>query len=119
MIKGPTNPETKKLIRILKKAGAKEKVALWRDVAERLEKPRRRRIEVNVDSLDKNCKKNDSVVVPGKILAGGEISKAIKVACLSCSVQACEKIKKSGGQCMSISEMIKTNPKGKNIRIMG
>jgi len=73
---------------------------------------------VNVSKLDKYCKKNESVVVPGKLLASGEITKPVTVASFVASPKAIDKVKAAGGKYMTLDEMIKQNPKGKKVRIM-
>lgn len=116
---GPTNPITQKLVRDLVKLSNKEKVKIWKDIAKRLEKPRRQRPSVNVSKLDKYCKKGENAIIPGKLIGDGKITKPLTVTALGCSKSACEKIKNAGGKCLSIQEFIKINPKGKKTRIMG
>lgn len=103
---------------MLKKTSREKKVRIWADIAQRLQKPARQRASVNVGKLDRLCKKGETVIIPGKLLAGGAISKAINVACANCSVQACEKIKAAGGKCLTIEELMKAKPKGSDVRII-
>ena len=42
---GPTDPNVKQLINQLRKKSAESSVSLWKTVAERIEKPRRKRAE--------------------------------------------------------------------------
>jgi large subunit ribosomal protein L18e len=116
---GPINPTTKELVIALRKLSNKEKVKIWKDIAKRLQKPRRQRPSVNVSKLERYCKKNENVIVPGKLLSDGKITKALTIGALSCSGKASEKIQKAGGKCLSIQKFIKINPKGKKTRIMG
>lgn len=88
---GPTNPLTRALIKNLERAAKKNKAAIWADLAERLFKPSRQRPAVNVGKLERICNKSDIVIVPGKLLAAGAITKAIKVASLNCSAEARKK----------------------------
>ena len=37
----------------------------------------------------------------------------------NCDISSIEKIKKSGGKTISIQDLVKNNPKGKDIRILG
>ncbi len=115
---GPTNPQTRKTIELLLEQFKKEKAKIWRYVAEKLQTPRRRKIEVNVSKFEKYCNDGDYVVVPGVVLGNGELTKKVYVAALRFSKQAKEKIENAGGKCMSIEELIKINPKGSNVRVM-
>ncbi len=107
------------LISLLRKKSRKSEVSIWRDVAERLSKPRRTRISVNVSRIDRYTKEGDDVLVPGKVLGAGLIRHPVKVAALSFSDQARSKITKVKGKCLSIPELMEMNPKGANIKIIG
>ncbi|UCE36212.1 MAG: 50S ribosomal protein L18e [Thermoplasmata archaeon] len=114
-----TNELLIKLILDLKKKAHENKAPIWKDIACRLEKPQRNWAEVNVRKLASYTKKGDTVIVPGKLLGGGDLKVPITVAAFSFSESAKKKIKKSGGLSISISELVKRNPKGKGIRIIG
>lgn len=112
------NDELKRLISELKKASIENKVKIWKRVAKDLEKPSRERRIVNVQSLSLHAKKGEIVIVPGKVLGSGELNEAIKVAALSFSEEAQRKI--SGkGEFMTIYDLVKNNPSGKKVRILG
>ncbi len=113
-----TNPNLATLIDELLVAAAKNNAAVWKDIAERIAKPRRLYAAVNVSKIERYAKENEYVVVPGKVLGGGSISKPVKVAALSFSETARRKITEAGGECLRISELIKINPSGSNVRIM-
>ncbi|MEM1563782.1 MAG: 50S ribosomal protein L18e [Candidatus Bathyarchaeia archaeon] len=114
-----TNPELIETIRFLKKQSRESKVKIWRSVAELLAKSRRRRIAVNVSRLNRYTEKNEIVVVPGKVLGAGEIDHPITVAAFAFSKTAQEKIKRARGKCLSIVELVKKNPKGSKVKIIG
>lgn len=115
---GPTNPTTKSLIVKLMKQSKKENVEIWRDIAERLQKPSRQRAEINLNTLEKYCKDNDTIIVPGKLLGSGVLTKPLNVAALAASKAAIERLHKAKGKYLSIEELINKNPKGSGIRIM-
>ena len=114
-----TNPQLIELIRFLKKQGRENKAKVWRDIAERLAKPRRNSIAVNLSRLNRHTKKNDVVIVPGKVLGTGDLAHPVIVAAFSFSKTAKEKITTSRGKCLSFDELIKKNPKGSNVKIIG
>ena len=57
-------------------------------------------------------------LVPGKVLSDGELTKKMTIAAFQFSKEAMNKINKKG-KAITIKELIKENPKGKNVRIIG
>jgi large subunit ribosomal protein L18e len=114
-----TNPELIELIRFLKKQSRENKANIWRDIAERLAKPKRKRIAVNISHINRYTQKNEMIVVPGKVLGAGEIGHPVTVAAFAFSEKAKEKIKARRGKCLSFFDLVKKNPKGSNVMIIG
>ena len=114
-----TNPQLIELNRFLRKQSTENNVNIWRDIAERLSKPRRNRVAVNVSRLNRHTKRNETVAVAGKVLAAGDISHPITVAAFAFSEAARQKIVAVKGKCVSFSDLVKKNPKGSNIKIIG
>jgi large subunit ribosomal protein L18e len=115
---GPTNQYLKKLIEDLKKKSLETDTTIWRDVAEKLEKSRRSRVEVNLSDVERNAEKDDFVLVPGIVLSSGEITKPVNIVAWRFSGVAEEKIKKAKGKCLTIEELVKENPKGTGVKIL-
>jgi len=115
---GPTNIHLRKLIVGLKKAAKANKASIWKDVAEALERPRRKKVEVNLIDIDRCVEKGSKVVVPGTVLAKGKLTKNVIVAAWHFSSAAKEKIKKAKSDALSIEELLNKNPKGKKVKIM-
>jgi len=107
------------LITFLRKQSIEQKVGIWKRIADDLEMSTRRRRIVNVYGLDKSTKDNENVIVPGKVLGTGALGHKVNVAAWSFSDSAVQKITNAKGSCMSIIDMIKKNPKGQNLRIIG
>lgn len=116
---GATNPELVNLVKTLKKAARENEASIWADLAERLAKPKRRRAVVNLSKLNSFTDVNDTIVVPGKVLASGKLDHPIKVAAFTFSEQAKLGITRAKGKCLSIVELVKKNPKGSRIKIIG
>lgn len=116
---GPTNTTTQRLIVELEKLSKKEKAPIWNRIAEELSKSTRSRREVALYTLDSNLENGEIGIVPGKVLSNGEFSKKNTIAAFKFSEQAKEKIAKSGGKTLTIQQLIKENPKGKKVRIIG
>jgi len=115
---GPTNPYLRKLIEDLRKKSLELKAPIWKVVAEKLNNPRRGKIEVNLVSIERNAGKSKTIVVPGVVLGSGEITKPVNVAAWKFSPAAEEKIKKAKGSVLTIEELVKENPKGSGVKIL-
>jgi len=113
------NTQTHMLLQEMKKTSIKQDVKIWKRVATDLDKPTRQRRIINLFALDKNAKDGETVVVPGKVLAEGELTKKITVAAHSFSGEARRKIQDAGGKTLSIDELMEENPKGQKVRILG
>jgi large subunit ribosomal protein L18e len=113
-----TDPNLLALIDDLKAKERETGAAIWRDIAKRLEKPRRNWAELNLSGLDRYTEAGDTVLVPGKVLAAGSISKKVTVAAYSFSEKAEQAINAAGGKTMSIADLMAANPKGSGVRIM-
>jgi large subunit ribosomal protein L18e len=114
---GPTNFFLRKLINDLKKLANKENTKVWKEVAYYLERPRRERVIVNIGKIQKLAKEGETIIVPGKLLAGGLLNKKVTVVFYQASKEALKKLEKAGARGVTIEEYIKENPKGSNTRI--
>lgn len=107
------------LIGELNRLSSTEKVKVWKRIAQELGKPTRRRRVVNVSKIEKYAKDGETVIVPGKVLGSGSVSRKLSVAAYAFSEQAKAKILDSKGAVMSIDELTQKNPNGKKLRIIG
>ncbi|MEA3189974.1 MAG: large subunit ribosomal protein L18e [Thermoplasmata archaeon] len=114
-----SNPVLVALIGDLYTAGRSNEAPLWRDIASRLEKPSRNWAQVNVSKLNENLRDGENAVIAGKLLGDGEVTKAVTVIAFSASASAKAKIAKAGGKVLTLSEGVKSFPKGQNCRILG
>ncbi len=117
-LKRKSNPNLVRLIEDLLKASAMNEAPIWKDIAERLAGPKRLYAEVNVSKIQRYAGDGETIVVPGKVLGGGRITKAVTVAALSFSETAKKKIIEAGGRCLTIKELVEQNPSGSGVRIM-
>jgi len=106
---------TKELILGASKLGKKSK--FWKRVAEELSKPTRNRCEVSVLKLNSCTEADEVVLVPGKVLSTGDLEHKLTIAAFACSGKAKEKVSKHG-KLVSISQLMKENPKGKKVRLL-
>ena len=111
-----TNIHTRMLISQMEKAG--KTTPLWKRVAEELEASTRRMAAVNLSKIEKVLGEGEIALVPGKVLSTGNLSKKITVAAFTYSEAAREKILAAKGEALTLSELLKKNPQGKNVRLM-
>lgn len=114
-----TNPNLIQLIRFLRKKSRENKAKIWRDIAKRLAKPRRNYKAVNISRLNRCTKNKETVIVPGKVVGTGEIDHQIAVAAFAFSEKAREKIKAAKGKIIPFPLLIKKNPQGSEVKIIG
>jgi len=114
-----TDPKIDLLIDDLKRVSRERGVLLWRDIAKRLEKPRRDYATVNLSKINRYSLANDTIIVPGKVLSAGEIEKPVTIAALGFSKKASEKINSQVKcKCVGIEELMEINPKGSGVKII-
>lgn len=106
-----TNPVLVETILMAKKHSA------WMPLSSILSGPRVGFSNINIQDINslEGLKDNEIVVVPGKVLSQGNLDKKIKVAALSFSEKAKEKLK---GSCSLLIDEIKKNPGAKGIKIV-
>jgi large subunit ribosomal protein L18e len=106
------NPELAKTIILAKKNSG------WLEAARILSGPRKSRINLNLDEINKEAKEGEKVVVLGKVLSQGKIEKKIKIIALNFSERAKEKILKEHCEFSTILEEIKRNPNAEKLRFL-
>jgi large subunit ribosomal protein L18e len=108
------------LIRRLEKAGIERKQAIWKTVAEMLEKPSRQRAAVNLSKLERLAKrfKEKTFLVPGKVLGTGILNEKILVAAYQYSASARKKIGAVHGKSLSLAELLESKEKPGNIMLV-
>jgi large subunit ribosomal protein L18e len=115
---GPTNPILKTLIEDLKRKSIEKQSNFLKDIVEKLNKPRRQRVEVNIAHIERYTEKNETIIVPGVVIGYGELTKPVTVSAWKFSKPAKQKIENSKGKAISIEELINKNPRGTNVKIM-
>ena len=108
------NPILVETLRAAKKAGGE----FWMKAAAVLSGPRRNKVAVNLGDIEALTSEGDSIVVPGKILSQGEISKKIAIVAFAFSEKAREKLLKTKSHAVSILDEIKKNPEAKGLRLI-
>ncbi|TRZ54109.1 50S ribosomal protein L18e [archaeon] len=115
---GSSNTNLQALIAGMRSSGHKEGSNFLLKIADELAKPSRGRANVNLSRIEKSCSAKEEVIIPGKLLADGILTKQVTVACFSSSEAARKKIESAGGKIISIEQLIEKNPKGTGVRII-
>ncbi|MDO8509186.1 MAG: 50S ribosomal protein L18e [Nanoarchaeota archaeon] len=107
-----TNPELAETIRLAVKNSD------WSKIAQILSASTRQFSAVNLSRINEESKAGDTLVIPGKVLSKGNLTKKLKICALAISVQAKEKLKESKSDFVYLAQEIKTNPKAEGIKII-
>ena len=107
-----TNPSVKETIRLALK------YENWKKVAEVLSGPKRNYASLNLGDIDKLAKAGDTIVVLGKVLSSGNLTKKVRLCALGFSAQAKSKLKQTKSEADSIYEEILSNPKAQGVTIL-
>lgn len=113
-----TNQVLFDLIRDLKKVSAKLGVNVYTAAAIKLSAPASRRPEVNLSRIDKYANEGETIIVPGKVLGSGILSKKVTIVGFNVSEAAIAKIEAAGSKYVSLREYISKKPDTK-VRIFG
>ena len=107
-----TNPEMTKLILEARKNNA------WIKLAHVLSGATRKQASVNIEQIEKQTKAGDTILIPGKVLGSGELSKKVRICAIGISASAREKLKASKSEFVTIANEIKANPKAEGIKVI-
>jgi large subunit ribosomal protein L18e len=114
-----TNENLKKLISDLKLKSEQQNSNLLERVADDLERPTRIRREVNLSRINRYTKEGETIIVPGKVLGGGELDHKVIISAFKFSESALSKLKKSGSVIIPLQDVAKQPLTGKKVRIIG
>jgi len=112
------NPELVRTLLELKRAAKAHKAPVWGALADQLARARHQRTPVNVGHLERLTTADETVVVPGKVLASGTLSKRLTVGAFHYSAEARLKIHNAGGKALTIDELVKSKPDGTGVRLL-
>ena len=114
-----TNPVTLQLARDLRKASNANDAPIWKKLSTYATKPSVAKRVINVNKIAQLTKDQDTIVFPGKILGTGNITHKITVFAFSVSNTAADKILGAGGKIVNHHDIIKQNPTGKGVLLLG
>jgi len=112
------NKKDNQVLLSLIEALQKSQKPIWKKVAYELSKPRRKKVEVNLSKIEDFSDTDSTILVPGKVLGSGSLSRKATVAAFSFSARAKELIGAAGGRAITIDSLQKTNPDGRGVMIL-
>ncbi len=80
---------------------------LWQYAYKIASRPRRQRVIVNLGKIEKIAKAGENIIIPGKVLGVGNLSKSLNITAMEYSDDAAEKVVKAGGRMLGLKEMMK------------
>lgn len=110
--------KNKRNLELVETVNVCKKNEAWIKICQDLLLPKRKRINVNLEKINKESKDGDIIVVPGKVLSQGEINKKIKLIALDYSENAKEKLSKAKIDYSDIINEIKKNAKMQGVKIL-
>ena len=113
-----TSPRLSSLIAECKSVARESGADVWRDVASRLEKPRRSHAEVNLSRIERYATEDETVVVPGKVLGSGALQKSVTIAAIDFSSSAETKIQHANGTALRLEQALEQHPDGTDLRVI-
>ena len=90
----------------------------WLKLAKLLSQSTRKHSSINLEQIDKQTSLGDTVLVPGKVLAVGEITKKVKSCSFGISKEALERLTKTRSEWINILDEIKKNPNAEGLKII-
>ena len=90
----------------------------WTKYSHLFARPARQQPAVNLSTIDRNSTTGDTILIPGKVLSQGNLSKKIKICALSISKLAREKLKPTKSEFSLIIDEIKKNQKAEGLKVI-
>ncbi len=107
-----TNPSLKETIVEARKNKS------WNQIAHILSGPTAMHSSVNLKEVDTKTTAGDTIIIPGKLLASGDLAKKVRICAISASQSALDKLKATKSEFVSIMEEIKQNPKAQGLKLI-
>jgi len=90
----------------------------WLPLAKKIAGSTRNYSSINLMQIDKHTTTGDTVLIVGKVLSVGDLSKKVRICALGISTSAREKLKKTKSEYVSIADEIKINPKAEGLKVL-
>ena len=107
-----TNPELAETISLALKHKP------WNKLAKTLASSSNKHKSLNLSQIDKEAKAGDTILITGKVLSEGNLTKKVVICALSISEHAREKLKDSKSEFVKIKDEIEKNKKFEGVKLI-
>jgi large subunit ribosomal protein L18e len=107
-----TNPQLAATIFLVSKNPA------WFKFAKLFSESTRKHSSVNLGQIDAQTSMGDTIIVPGRVLGVGEITKKVRICSFGISKEARENLKKTRSEWIHVLDEIKKNPKAEGLKVI-
>ena len=90
----------------------------WNKVAQLVSGSRRKYIDMNIGQIERESEEGKTLIVLGKVLGNGTLTKKLKICALYFSSSDIKKIKDGKGEAIELIQEIKQNPEAEGIKIL-
>lgn len=90
----------------------------WKKVAQFLSNSTSDYLVMNLEDIDKQTSAGDTVVILGKVLGSGELTKKLRICALGISKEAKVKLTKTKSEFVNVIDEIKKNPKAEGVKLL-
>lgn len=97
---------------------AAKKQKKWNKIAQIVSGGRRSYSNVNIKRIEKESNDGDVIVIPGKVLGVGNLTKKVKICALYFSESAIHRIKEGKAEAIKLVDEIKKNPEAQGVKIL-
>jgi large subunit ribosomal protein L18e len=87
-------------------------------IAKLLVRPVKKMGDLNLSEIDRKAKDGETVLVVGKVLSSGDLTKKLKIVAWSASEKAKEKMKASKSEFVTIVQEMKKNKELKGVKLI-
>ena len=96
----------------------KSRSKFWNKVGYELAKSRRMWANVNLSKLERYAQKDNKIVVPGKVLGSGRLTKKLRIYAFEYSQSAKKGIAASGGNAEYLGDLFEKKPPCRELQII-
>lgn len=90
----------------------------WFEISKLLSSPKKNYSVLNLKEIDLKSSAGDTLVIVGKVLSKGSLTKKVRICALSISEKAKNKLKETKSEFVPLIEEIKKNSKAEGVRII-
>lgn len=103
----------------VKMAAKASRKPVYKRAVKMLSKKNNQLVEINVGKLDLVSSEDGILLVPGKVLGEGDVSKKLHVGAVAFTTSAAQKINSAGGEALLMKDFVAKFGAGKGVFLVG